>query len=404
MATVAHTQDPNYQTGKIVAMFLNELSKSSKEITSEKIARQQAALADLDSALSYLERTRPETAYFLAERAMTAFPKYSLSYLIMAYSALEKEDFLNANRMLRLYHRYKGKAYNEKLAINVPDEFIKLVETKTASGYDALSGATLRKQFKTEPWMNTIMQLQIHPSASIFLGDNWGVDVPPGVKADDPAEIMADNMASLFVKQYIWLNRRNSLPYTNNNIGVCLDMGVDYSFLLPNTYFPPHFKAYVQPGIVIHKVYLSPGQFRYYKLPDYPDPYNGYDGFKHPYFGFLINPEIRYYPGVINAYATDFRKLPKSLRQSAKFTFGYFFLKMQQELLSGSKGVDAYTREREYALLGFNLYMGKNRGTEFGMFFGYGDIARLTETRANIDYNVSGDYYRFGIKIAKRIL
>lgn len=197
---------------------------------------------------------------------------------------------------------------------------------------------------------------------------------------------------------------KNGLPYTNNNLGVRLAVGVDANLQFPNSYFPTNFNLFVNPGFFLKKVYVSPGQIRYFRINDYPEAYSGSSRRNYPSFGFLFSPEVRWYPGVMNAYATDMRKLSASMKSSARFSFGYLSLRIQRDELSGSANNNRhFSMERVSYLFGFFGYAGKNRTTEFGTFLGPGSVYGLSLEKGDDNYNISGDFWRIGFTIAKRL-
>lgn len=406
ISTILKAQQPSSNdVGKAVGIFATQISNSTKELKTAKLQRQQFSISKLHEALSNLENDKLIEAYSKGEEAMVSFPKYSLSYLIMAYVALQKGDFLNSNRLLNLYSKYAKKRYNKDLAINVPKEFIDIVKANSDKGIAKLSSQDLKKQYRNEPWLNNSLELQLLPSALIVSDGAVGyINSNGNTPITDFPEFVSDNNISLIYKKYLWLNKKNSLPYSNNNIGICFNVGVDLNLIYPKDYFPLNYKFFVTPGLFIHKIYLSPGQFRYYKISNYSQEYTGYSGNSYPSLGFLLNPEIRWYPGVLNAYATDMTKLSREIKSSAKFSFGYLFLKLQQDFISGANSKnETYSRERDALLFGFSGFAGKNRTTEFGCFFGPGSINHIDQDNATTTKSISGDYWKVGFTISKRI-
>ena len=396
-------QVSDYDKGKAVGMMYNELSNSMKEAKATKLANQQAAISTLKSALDNLEKGNIDEAYSLAENAMVSYPKYTLSYLIMAYAAVEKGDYLNSNRMMNLYSRYRKKDYNKNLNSNVPEEFVTLVMKESEEGKSKLSNADLVRKYKTEPWLNNSLELQLMPSALIYGEDTYVNTID--TNAEGVPEFANENNIALVYKKYFWLNKKGALPYTNNNVGICLNVGANLNFVFPDTYYPLNYKVFLRPGLFINKFYISPGEFRYFKIPDYPNQYNGYEGNSYASPGFLISPEFRLFPGVLNAYATDMKKLSPSLKSSGKFAFGYVSLKYKFEKISGSASEELkYTRYREEILLGFGGYAGKRRTLDFGMEFGIGDLVDMEESKGIVDNEVIGNYWKIGFVISKRIL
>lgn len=124
----------DYEKGQAVGALFNLLSNSSKEVKGERLQNQTFALQALNRSLDYLDKGNYQQAYKYSEEAMLSFPKYSLPYLVMAYSAIKSGDYLNSNRMINLYTRYSKRKFNKELNSKVPKEFIEFVQEKIETG------------------------------------------------------------------------------------------------------------------------------------------------------------------------------------------------------------------------------------------------------------------------------
>ncbi|MBC9929766.1 hypothetical protein [Chitinophaga qingshengii] len=383
--------------GRAAGMFAGEISNSIKEGQTNKMLRQKQSLQLLQGAVKELGEARYDNAFGQAEQAMIQYPKYSLSYLVMAYTALQNDDYVNSNRMLQLYHKYNRKAYNRNLNLTVPGEFVQMVKEKNEKGFASLSQESKTKQYSKEPWLNNSLVIKLTASA-LFLSDEASRYTGYGTqKYDAIPEIISDNTLSLLYTRNFWFSRGRSLPFTNNNFGLSLTGGVDVNLDFPNTYFPGSYKAHITPGLFMNKVYFSPGQLRYQRPLGYQQRNDNTDIASA---GVIFSPEVRWYLGVLNAYATDMRQLSQATRSSGKFGFGYLLFRLGHELYAGykanaSNGQDYYKEERVEFMFGFSGYAGKRRTTEFGFIAGPGGI--------NNPF-ADGDYWRVGLSISKRIL
>ncbi|MGX5816743.1 hypothetical protein ACWKWU_01015 [Chitinophaga lutea] len=383
--------------GQAAGMFAGQISNSIKEGQSNKLWRQKKAVELLQGAVIELGEGRYDSAFNQSEQAMVFFPKYSLSYLVMAYTALQKNDYVNSNRMLQLYRKYDKKAYNRDLNLTVPDEFTQMVTEKSAQGYATMTAEARAAQYRKEPWLQNSLEVKLTASALILSDEAARYTGNGSEQYDAVPQVVSDNTISLLYRHNFWLSRGRSLPFTNNNLGISLTGGLDVNLDFPNTYFPGSYKLHVTPGLFFNKVYFSPGQIRYQRPLGYP---KAYDDAGYPAMGVVVSPEVRWYLGVLNAYATDMRRLPESTRSNGKFGFGYLLFRLGHDQYAGFKGNgdkegDFYREERIEFMFGFSGYIGKRRTTEFGFLVGPGGT--------NNPY-VDGDYWRIGLSISKRIL
>lgn len=383
--------------GHATGMLAGAISNSIKEGQTSKMWRQKQSIQLLQGAVQELGEARYGNAFDQAEQAMVYYPKYSLSYLVMAYTALQNGDFVNSNRMLQLYNKYNRKAYNRNLNITVPGEFVDMVKEKSEKGFASLTPGTKATQYSKEPWLNNTLGVKLTASA-LFLSEEAARYTGAGSqKYDGVPQIVSDNTISLLYTHNFWFSRGRSLPFTNNNFGLSLTGGVDVNLDFPNTYFPGSYKVHLTPGVFLNKVYFSPVQLRYQRPLGYQQRNDNVDVASA---GAVFSPEVRWYLGVLNAYATDMRRLPQSTRSNGKFGFGYLLFRLGHEMFAGykanaSNGSDYYDEERIDFMFGFSGYAGKRRTTEFGFIVGPGGI--------NNPF-VDGDYWRVGLSITKRIL
>jgi hypothetical protein len=395
----------DYAIGNTIGVFTGMMSNSIKEVKIDKLKRQNESTQILHQALQSLKNDSLNQAYDLAEKAMLIYPGSSTAYLIMAYTALKNNDYLNSNRMLMVYDRYAKKKFNKNLSSEIPPDFISYLKEKSSKGLAALSTADLKSKFKKEPWLNGAMWLQLKPSYMILANTFSGYEDNKEIFPDDPVH----NDVSLSYRRNFWLARKNSLPYVNNNIGFSLEVGVNGNFSIPNQYFFNNYKIYLTPGVFLNKVFFSPGQIRHHRAQGY----NKENTREFGLFGrtaYLIAPEIRWYFGVLNAYSTDIKKLSPDMKSNAKFGFtSYVFFKYNVDRFTGENNNNqTYLFERDEILVGMNTLVGKNKATEFGCFFGPGGVLKLQKTHY-IDDNtvksmsVMGDYFRIGFSFSKRL-
>jgi hypothetical protein len=223
------------------------------------------------------------------------------------------------------------------------------------------------------------------------------------------SDFLFDGNIGLTWSMNFWAKKKR-MPEYGKQVGFQVNVGGSYNVTSNTDFFPSSYKIFITPGVFFGKFYFSPGQLRYRQITgaQYSPVYNEEIAEDYPFvfgkynqFAFTISPELRFYPGVINAFAVDARKSKYS--QYSKGV-SYLYVKFADDYLSGedSNGF-YYGQNRRDLFAGFSASPEK-RNIEMKMLFGFSwnYVENVASDLRQVD--AFANYWIIGLEAFIRIL